>query len=132
MSNEKDEAERRREFTRGKADGERGLPPTALVGPYMDGYVEGKDHAHHRSMTPGGMPAMLAPRPVTVPPRVIERLGIFLIDPLLVLSKPAAAWGGKSALDHVREGGTWDEVMQAFELLFTGLGGVQSGHGRRR
>jgi hypothetical protein len=123
MSDESTKRLHELEFRRGRLDGEQNNPPQVLTGAYMDGYAEGREHARHRTLTPGGMPAFkesAAPRtPVAVPPRVIERLSVHLIDPLHVLAQPAAAWGGKSALDHVREGGTWDEVMQAFERLFS-------------
>jgi len=105
------------EFRRGRLDGESGEPPSSLVGPYMEGYIDGRSAAHNRTATPGGMPAVRVPETPPVPYDVINRLRNSLLDPMAVLTRPAKAWGNKSAVEYVRDGGSWGEVVLAFENL---------------
>lgn len=100
------------EYKLGEMDGRAGRPPAALVGAYMEGYVAGKA-AVHRLLTPSGVE-----KAREVPEYVVEHLKEYLIDPESVLRRPADHWGGRSAVEYVESGASWDEVLRVFDRLF--------------
>jgi len=58
--------------------------------------------------------------PLVIPDLVIDRLKrYFAIDPADALSRPLAAWGGKSAIQSVADGDrTWDAILAHYDDLF--------------